>query len=71
MLELAPEERSDVLAVELHDGRGTLAAGCIAISTLWEARPHLLSATPGLPLMKAPARGCLACVDLAIEYRQP
>lgn len=39
VVELEPEERADRLLVELHDGRGTLAAGSVPISTLWEARP--------------------------------
>lgn len=38
VVELLPEERADLLTVEMHDGQGTLATGSISIATLWEAR---------------------------------
>ena len=37
MVELVPEERADLLTIEMHDGQGTLATGSISIATLWEA----------------------------------
>lgn len=62
VLELAPDERADRLSVELHDGRGTLAAGSIPISTLWEARPfYLLLHLLLLVLISAPASTLLGC----------
>ena len=36
VMELDSEEREDQLQVELHDGRGMLAAGTIHISSIWE-----------------------------------